>query len=143
MKESSNLLNSIYKNTDMGITSIHELLVNGTRNQDFRDQITHQANEYSEIKYQAENLMKQKGITPQGVNSIAKKMADMSVKANVNSDISVAHCAQMMIKGSTMGINKIAKGMRENDNITEPERNLAEKLLATEQDNIKKLIRFL
>lgn len=143
MKDSNNLLNSIYKNTDMGITSINELLANGSKNEAFREQIKHQSNEYKEIKTEAENILKQKGFQPKGISSFYKKMADVSVKANVNSDISVAHCAQMMIKGSTMGINKIAKGMRENDNITEQERNLAEKLLNTEQENIEKLIRFL
>lgn len=143
MKESNNLLNSIYNNTDMGITSIYKLLENGSKNESFREQIKHQANEYQEIKNEAENMLKQKGTHPRGINAFSKKMADISVKANVNSDIGVAHCAEMMIKGSTMGINKIAKGMRENNNITEKERRLAEKLLNTEQENIEKLIRFL
>ncbi len=143
MIESNNLLNSIYKNTDMGITSINELLKNGTKNQAFREQIKHQSNEYQEINNQARNMLKENGLEPKGISGFSKLMSDMSIKANVSSDISVAHCAQMMIKGSTMGINKIAKGMRENNHISDKERGLAEKLLSTEQENIKKLIRFL
>lgn len=143
MIQSYDLINSIYKNTDMGITAINELLQNGTKNQAFRDQIIHQSNEYKEIKNEAGNLLKKDGLKPKGISGLSKLMSDMAVKANVNSDISVAHCAQMMIKGSTMGINKVAKGMRENSRITDKERALAEKLLSTEQENIEKLIRFL
>ena len=143
MKDSGKLLNSIYKGTDMGVSTINDFLENINTSEDFKKQVAHQANEYRDINREAGVLLQTQGYKPHGVSATAKKMSNISIKNNVNESENIAHYAEMMIKGSTMGINKIAKSIRSNSQVSDNERALAEKLLATEQHNIEQLIRFL
>ena len=70
-------------------------------------------------------------------------MTKIATERDLRRDASASHVAEMMIKGNTMGVNKMARHLREYDNSDSHIRLLAKKMLDTEEAHIGELKVFL
>ncbi|MBP3413725.1 MAG: hypothetical protein J6L81_00810 [Clostridia bacterium] len=142
MSENRELLESIYKNAEMGRDSI-EQLTERTDNENFRDALNQQRSEYQSIMDDARRLLSDHGHSPEGVSNMAKTSARMMASAKTSIDPSVGNMAEMMIKGSTKGIVKLTSELNGYTNLDTDVHTLANKLLHTEQNNIDQMKSFL
>ena len=142
MEEDIKLLNAIYKNTQMGIIGIDNI-INDIKNKKLKATILEQRNDYQDIFLKIKSSLKSLDEDPEEISSIAKIMTYIDAKINTFDDKSVANIAMMMIKGSNKGIVEIEEKINdyqgENKNIL----NLAKELLRIENKNINSLKKYL
>ncbi|MNJ03052.1 hypothetical protein D3C73_1632290 [compost metagenome] len=67
----------------------------------------------------------------------------MSTKMNIQKDDSHSHIAEMIIKGSTMGVTDVTKHLNKFDDVDSDIINLANKLLKIEENNIEEMKNYL
>ena len=70
-------------------------------------------------------------------------MAKLSTNMDLKRDPTSSHIAEMMIKGNTMGVNKMAQHLRDYDRTDPNITLLAKKMLDMEQEHISELKPFL
>ena len=75
--------------------------------------------------------------------AMTKAMTSYAANRDLKRDSSASHIAEMMIKGNTMGVNKMARHMREYDGSDPHITMLAKKMLDTEEENIGELKSYL
>ena len=69
--------------------------------------------------------------------------SDMSAKMNTLIDKTSSHIAEMMMQGNMMGVIEITKTMKNNPDADAGALKLAQDLLQTQENNIRKLKQFL
>lgn len=141
MNKNEDLLNKIYMGTHIGSKSLNAMLPK-VENNTLRRAIITQINEYDKInsdaKYQISNLGKKaKKVV------WASMMASAEAKINTAVDDSSSHIAEVIIKGSNMGIISITKELNRSTLCDPAIYNLGRKLLKTEEDNITRIKDFL
>ena len=70
-------------------------------------------------------------------------MTRYSAGIDLKRDSSPSHVAEMMIKGNTMGVNKLVRSLREYDRNDSNITLLAKKLLDAEEEHIRELRAFI
>ena len=142
MISESQLLNHIYQTAEMGCSGIRTVMkyVNEPQLQSaLRDQLT----EYRKLQASAGSMLKLRGKKAKGIPKIAKLSSESMTAVKTRIDHSATKIAEMMIQGSTMGVTKSIRTMRDcalHDGRVE---NLANKLLKTEEHNIEQMKAFL
>lgn len=143
MTATISLLEDILKGVTMGIISL-EHLNEKTDDTDFKKAISVELEEYRKLANDAKTAIRATGHEPVGLGKIPKKASEISVNTNSKSDSSTEHYAQMIINGSTMGINKLSRQLRRfsckaDENATA----LARKTLETELKNISSMLEYI
>ncbi|MBR0089789.1 MAG: DUF305 domain-containing protein, partial [Clostridia bacterium] len=77
------------------------------------------------------------------IHPVVATMARAKAKREMRAEDSDSHIAEMMIKGNTMGVNKIAQRMRQYNGANKEVANLANRLMETQQNNIESMKGFL
>lgn len=143
MSENTELLQFVHKNAEMGrgtIPKVAELV----KEPDFHRALEHQLEEYSKIASQAEAAIRRRGGEPQEPGQISEAMSDLTLKIKTMTDQSPSHIAEMMIRGSTMGVVQMTRRIHELKDRGDREAvELARRLLKTEENNIQQLKEFL
>lgn len=98
---------------------------------------------YGKIYHCASNMLKNRGEEVRHISPMTKTMTRIAAERDLKRDPSASHIAEMMIKGNTMGVNKMAKHLREYDGSDSHIRLLAKKMLDTEETHIGELKAFL
>ena len=142
MNNNLEFLNFISKNAEMGFTSIKDL-IDIVEDEEFKEIIKKQQEKYEEIYNEASELINKYDEEQKGVNPMEKFTSYIMIKMNLLADKSTNHIAEMMIKGSNMGIIDIRKKLNSYDEIDKKVNHLGEKLLETEENNIEQLKPFL
>ena len=75
--------------------------------------------------------------------AVAKAMTRIAAMRDLQRDASSSHIAEMMIKGNTMGVNKMVQHLREYDRTNTNITLLAKKMLDTEEEHIRELRAFI
>ena len=88
-------------------------------------------------------MLRVRGAESSHVSPVRAAMTRMLAKREMKNDSSNSHIAEMMIQGNTMGVQKIARHIRDYNNSNQSVTNLAYKLMATEQANIEQMKSFL
>jgi len=136
------LLNHIYQTAEMGREGIQSVL-KYTEEPALADALNSQYTEYEKLQNAAGALLHARGERPHGLNPVAKASSEVMSTMKAMTDRSPANIAEMMIQGSTMGVTKSLRTIRD-CNVKEGEvRRLADRLLKTEQANIEEMKRFL
>ena len=135
------LLQYIYKTADMGCDGIHA--VEEHARQEMRTELMRELSEYVEIRGEADTLIQQKGDKPAGAGAMAKMSASMMSAGQLAMDDSRSRIAEMMIQGTTMGIVKTIRHIRDYEGDDPAVRKLAQKLLDTQEKNVEKMKAFL
>lgn len=142
MLTEAELLNYIYQTTEMGQDGIRTVLPY-TKAGPFHSALEQQLAEYETIRSTSHELLRERGQEPKGINPVAKLSAEMTSAVKTMTDHSTSKIAEMMVQGNTMGMTKSIKHLRDYHGKDVRVRELANKLLATEEANIQQMKAFL
>ena len=135
-------INDVYKNAHIALQSISNLLPN-VKDSALKNELRDEYEGYEKIISEVSSFMKEKGIEPKDINPFKKAMLWTSIKMKTLVDNSRNQLADMMVKGTSMGINELTAMKNEKENLDEGVLNLVEKLLALEENYEKRLRKFL
>jgi len=138
----SEVLNSVYRGAEAGVTAINDLLP-GVKNSSFRADLITQRTKYSAIKDSAEQQLCSLGLPPKDIPPLKKAGMTIGTQMNVAMNNDTGHLAELMIRGSTMGITNMTKVLNRYDGSDKNTVDLAQELITTEQQNIDRLKAYL
>lgn len=142
MNQNAEFLNYLYQNSQMGITTIGQL-TEKVEDPAFSKQLNSQLKEYEALNQSASRQLREHGKVEKELPKMAEMGAHMSIAMKTLKDHSPAHISEMMMQGSMMGIIEVTKNIKKYPNASPEVKQLAEKLLKTEQSNIESLKQFL
>ena len=88
-------------------------------------------------------MLKNRGAEVHHISPVTKAMTKYAAERDLKRDSSSSHIAEMMIKGNTMGVNKMTRHIRNYDGKDSNIRMLAKKMLDTEEEHIREMKAFL
>ena len=135
------LLQYIYKTADMGCEGIDA--VSEHAEQKLLDELKKERVEYEDIRSDADALIRRGGDTPAGSGRLAKMSAEMMSAGQLAMDDSRSKIAEMMIQGTTMGIVKTIRHLKDYEGNDEEARKLGERLLEIQEENVEKMKEYL
>ena len=112
LKKDEEILAEIYRNAQLAIQSIVDILPE-VENEEIRTEILREHEIYEDISARASMLARDKGIELKEPNPFKKAMRWGSIKMSTLTDNSRSHIAEMMIRGTVMGITALKSS--END----------------------------
>ena len=136
MEKDLKLLQKVYTGTNIGSVSLNAMLP-GVKSPSMRRAIITQINEYDKINSDAKSEISNLGKKPQKP-VWASACASMEAKTNVKINV-----AEVIIKGSNMGIINITKEINKSHFCKPSTYNLARRLLKTEEQNVERLKEYL
>lgn len=142
MINDAEMLTYILQNAEMGCQGIKSVR-KGNCGVALDTVLTNQMARYGKIYSTAGSMLRNLGEEIHRVSPIAKSMARMSAGRDLRRDPSPPHIAEMMIKGNTMGVNKMAEHLRDYDRTDPNITLLAKKMLDVEQEHINEMRAFL
>ena len=142
MKNSQQILSSVLKTAQMGQVGIRSVLDTRMR-PGLRKALEQQLWEYDQIETEAHALASQRGWELKDLDPALRMMSNMVTRMKLSAGGSESKIADMMIQGSTKGMIKGLRNMhqfpREDSRISA----LSQKLLDTENANIRQMQAFL
>ena len=132
------LLQYVHETAEMGIEGLNSL-DGQVRDDSLRRVLSQQGAEYRQIADQAERLLRSLGEEPRDPGLLAKVSAEVKTLA----DPSASNIAEMVIQGNTMGATKSTRHLGDYAGGNREIRNLAERLLHTEEANAAQMKQFL
>lgn len=142
MNHNLEFLKYVTKNAEMGFTAIKDL-IKAIDDKEFKKIIKEQEKKYKEIYDEACDLLDNYEEEPKDLTKMEKISSYIMIKMELIKDSSINNIAEMMIKGSNMGIIDIKKKLNSYDELDKKVNHLGEKLLETEENNIEQLKPFL
>ena len=142
MLTETQLLNHIYQTAQMGVEGIDTVL-RYAKNPRLIDSLTAQRTEYEKLQSSADSMLHARGEPSKGISPVARLSSEAMSTMKAMTDRSSTNIAEMMIQGSTMGVTKSLRTIRDCDLHDGEVRALADKLLRTEQSNIEEMKKFL
>lgn len=136
------LLSHVYQTAEMGQDGITSVLKH-SRDPSLRQALERQKREYRELQASAGDMLRSRGVQPDGVGAAAKLSSELMSAMKTMVDHSSTKIAEMMIQGSTMGVTKSLRTLRDCRPEDPRVKDLADKLLKTEQANIEEMKTFL
>lgn len=136
------MLTYVLQNAEMGcygITSVRKQIHNSNVDSVLCEQLV----KYGKLYHCATQMLKNRGEEPQHVSPVTKAMTRIASARDLKRDPSSSHIAEMMIKGSTMGVNKMARHIRNYDGKDRNVHTLARKMLNTEEENLRELTSYI
>ncbi len=142
-KKSNEVLAEIYRNTQLSLASISDIMPE-IDDERIKEEIRYQHEEYEKISSKASLLAKTKNIELKEPNPIKKAMMWSGVKMNTLADNSVQNIAEMMIRGTVMGITALRQSETDNKGLEDKEiTDLLHELISLEESFEKRLKEFL
>ncbi len=136
------LLEHMVKSTEMGMDGIKNVLKKASEKK-LRDELQDEYSEYEAIHRDASALLAERGEAPAGISAFAKVSSEMMTEIETAFDQSSSKLADMMIKGTTMGVTKSLKLMNSYDGDDERVKALCERLKKLEENRINNLKSYL
>lgn len=141
MMKEEELLQYIYKTADMGCEGIVAVL-DYVEDQRLKETLKEQMEEYRELKDEARRLLEEKGAEANGVGAMAKMSTEVMSAGKLLMDRSPSKIAEMTIQGNNMGVSKTLQHLHDYHG-GGPAKQLAQRLLATEEAGAEELKAFL
>lgn len=143
MNANQEMLNYVYQNAQMGVETIKQLLQIAEK-EAFLKCLERQLTEYKEIEKKAKAILNESGCDEKGISQMEKITSYLMINMKTMTDQSASHIADMMIKGSSMGIVEATKKIHQYEQEADKEIvALMKKLLKTEENNVEELKKFL
>lgn len=136
------MLTYVLQNAEMGCQGI-AVVRKGLRDSKVEGVLCEQLIKYGKLYHCANNMLRNRGAEIRHVSSMTKAMTKYAAKRDLKRDASSSHIAEMMIKGNTMGVNKMSRHIKDYDGKDPNVNKLAQKMLETEEENIKEMQAFL
>lgn len=136
------ILSEIYRGAKMGVETINSML-NKVNDNKIYDELKYQLRSYDEIANEAYGELVKRNQEPKDISTVNKLSAKMSVGINTMISNTPSHIADMLIKGSTMGVTEMTKSLNSYKDADPDIQSLADRFIKLEQDNIDRLMKFL
>ena len=134
---------SLYKNAHIALQSISDI-IKEVSDENMRQELSDQYDGYEKYIGKLSTYMKEASTEVQDINPLKKAMLFASVKMNTMTDDSVSHVAELMIKGTVMGITELHELLNGcGSDISETVRNFAKELTELEESYEDRLKKFL
>ena len=135
-------INDVYKNAHIALQSISDLLpaVDGDG---IRNELKDQYDGYEKAIGEISTFMAEQGLEPKDINPFKKAMMWSGIKMNTMFDNSRTHVAEIMIKGTVMGITELTAMKNESENLDDEVLKFLDDLLALEEEYEQRLKKFL
>lgn len=143
MNGNAEMLNYVYQNSQMGMESVNQI-IEIVENREFKKCLTRQLSEYKDINMKAKKMLHENGYDEKGINEMEKLSAYLMINLKTMTNKSSSHIAEMMVKGSNMGIIDAQKKIHEYEEESEKSIvTLMKTLLKTEEQNVEELKKYL
>jgi hypothetical protein len=143
LKSDSEVLAEIYRNAQLGVTSIADILPE-VENEEIKEEFMREHEEYEKICSEAAQLAKRLELDLKEPSPVKKAMMWSAIKMNTASDNSPANLAQMMIKGTVTGITSLKTSLSQGEKVMGDDvKALLKELITTEENFEKKLKKYL
>ena len=141
-KDDVELLEEIRKNTEMGLHAL-DLVSNKVYDDSLALQLARESFKYGELHDRARAQLLAQNRLPGAENKVGKLMLSASIQGNTLFNSSTSHLAELMIRGSNMGLSDLRKAMNHNSQAGDQTVELAKELMDFEENNIKELKKYL
>lgn len=141
-RQSAEILKSVYKNADMAYEASGDVL-KYCANSRLRGEITAERERYRSVASQARAELVRRGSIPKPYPAYTRMMSKMGIGMKAMQDPSSQSLAEMMVRGTTMGIIDMTHALNSSGKAEERIRSDAAALLKREQqfcDNLKKYL---
>lgn len=135
-------LQYVHKTADMGCQGIESVLPH-LDEAEIKGVLLHQQSEYQHIRKEAAKLLQADDDAPENVGVMERMSAQTMSAMKLAMDDSQESVAEMMIQGTTMGVVKTIRHLRDLPKGDNRVRALGEKLLTTQENNIEQMKKFL
>ena len=142
MKDSQKILNSLLTTVQMGQVGIRSVIDKAVRT-DLKKALKSQLKEYDSFESQAYHIAAARGWKLKEVDPTVKGMAGMMSRAKLAFGAQDSKIAGMMIQGNTRGVIMGLKDLHQGQQIDQQVRDISQRLLDTEEANIKQMQGFL
>lgn len=142
MLNTQELLSFIYKNAQMGVVGIDNIL-GEIKNEELLRTIKEQRSDYQDIGEKIKKYATTLNYRVEEISGIAKIMTYIDAKTNTMNDKSTSNIALMMIKGSNKGIIEIEEKIKIYDEEDKKALSFAKELLRIENKNISNLKKYI
>ena len=139
-KENVGTLNNLYRNAHVAMQSISDLLPE-TDDEMMKSELEDQFNGYKKAINDIKEYMKSCDVTPKDINPVKKLMLKTSIKMNAAKNCNRSHIAEMMIKGTVMGLTDIYRDLGEKEDVTDPEVEELARMLADLEETYEKRLK--
>ena len=106
-KQSEEILAEIYRNAQLALTSISDILPEVGEDMKLKQELHYQHEEYERFSAKASMLARDNGIELKEPNPMKKAMMWGSIKMSTMANNSRSHIADMMVQGTVMGITAL------------------------------------
>ena len=142
MKDSQKILNSLLNTVQMGQVGIRSVMKKAVR-ADLQRALSSQLQEYDRFESQAFDIAAARGWKLKEVDPAVKGMANMISRTKLAFGAQDSKIAAMMIQGNTRGIIMGLKDLHQGHQIDKQVLDLSQRMLDTEEANIKQMQGFL
>ena len=143
LKKDSEILAEIYRNAQLGITSIVDIMPE-IDDESIKEEILREHEEYEKICSQAASLAHKYNLELKEPSPVKKAMMWSAIKMNTASDNSAQNIAQMMIKGTVNGITSLKTSLSDGEKVMDEEvKKLLTELISLEENFEEKLKTYL
>ena len=137
------VLVSLYKNAHIALQSISDIITEAT-DEPLKTELCEQYDGYEKYIGKLSQFMKETSTETKDINPLKKAMLFTSVKMNTLMDNSTSKIAELMIKGTVMGITELHELLNGcGSDISETVRNYAKELTELEESYEDRLKKFL
>lgn len=136
------LLEKTYQNASIGITAIEEVL-NKTTNQNLVKDLNNQLKDYHEIANKAKEQLVMNGAEVKEKPVYDRAMMKGNIKMNIWMDPTDSRIAEMVLKGSTMGVTQMTKLLHDKTDADGTSIQIAKDFIRKEESNIETMKAYL
>lgn len=142
-KLDSEILAEIYRNAQLGLTSISDILPE-IEDENIKQEVMHEHEEYERICSEAASLAHKYALDLKEPSPIKKAMMWSAIKMGAANDNSAQNIAQMMIKGTVTGLTSLKTSLTDGGEEMDGEiKKLLEELISLEEGFEEKLKAYL
>lgn len=145
MLNDSNLdaINEVYKNASVALLSISNVTPE-TTDVELKKELLEEYDGYEKLLGEVTKYMAEKGYEAKEVGVMKKFMMKSGIKMNTAMDDSESNIAQIMIKGTVMGITELCELINNSERVTDKKIiEYAERLKTLEEEYEQRLKKFL
>ncbi len=141
-KDDSAVLRSIQKNTEMAMKAI-ETIGPKVEEKNLESLLEKNQKQYQDIYRNVVTDLEAGGRKPEKASALDQMMLVGGITTNTLLNTSTSHIAELMIKGSNMGILDLTKTLNHHPNAGREAKRLADRLLDMENENLEAYKKYL
>jgi len=135
-------ITDVYKNAHIALQSISDILPS-VDDEELKNELEEQYDGYEKIIGEISSFMVENGFERKDINPMKKAFMWGSIKMKTMMNNSKNQIAEMMIKGTVMGITELTAMKNEGENLSDQIKSLIDKLLSLEENYEERLKKYL